>query len=391
LKSSGGEDTAVELEANLLTANGHSVKVLIFDNADLGKGKIEKLQSGLNVIYNRSSAKKLREAAMQFQPDIIHVHNFYFTASPSVFIEAHRMNIPIVYTIHNYRLICANALLLRDNKICELCVQHRFPWYGVRYKCYHGSAAESAVVGSIAAFHKLSGTWRKKVDRFITPSEFIRSKIVGSSLKLNEQQVVVKHNFIPDPGEGSKVERQSHYLFVGRLSEEKGIDILLDCFEQLPGIQILIAGDGPEKEKLLARYGALPNIRFLGLMPKSEIINLMKSCRALVFPSIWYEGLPMTIVEAFATGTPVIGSRLGAMEEMIQHGSNGLLFTPGKSDDLKKTIIEFEAKVREGFNGFYEEARSSYIQKYHPDRCYQAVLDIYINAVKNKRSQAVNE
>lgn len=369
----GGEDTTVEAEYDLMKSRGHDVQLLLFDNASIAGGALNRLKAGANSIYNRVSAKRLREAVQTFQPDIIHVHNFYFDASPSVIIEANKLNIPVVVTIQNFRLICANSLLLRNNKVCELCVSHKFPWYGVKYKCYHNSAVYSALVGSISSTHNLLGTWKKKVNHYITPAEFTKNKLSHSALDLPPEKISVKRNFIPDPGraEGG---RDNYYLFVGRISAEKGVNVLLEAWQQLPGRTLLIAGDGPELQSLQSTFGSTEFVRFLGRKDRPDILSLMKKCRALIFPSVWYEGLPLTIVEAFATGTPVIASSIGAMKEMIVHEKNGMLFHAGDSDDIARQIHAFESMPAGNFS---KEARDHYLRIYHPDIAYLDVMNIY--------------
>jgi glycosyltransferase involved in cell wall biosynthesis len=391
LQNAGGEDSAVAAETSLLTSHGHTVNTLFFSNEESGNGIITKIKTGIRAVYNSGSAKKLKEAISVFRPDVIHIHNFFYDASPAVILQAYKEKIPVVVTIHNYRLICASAILLRDNKICELCVHNIFPWHGVIHKCYHHSAVQSAVVGSISGFHKLTGTWRKKVNKYITPSAFIRSKLLHSSLKVSADKILVKRNFIEDPGVSAMENRNNYFLFVGRLTHEKGIDVLLRCFKDLPGIELIIAGGGPEKDALVQQYGHLENVQFRGLLAKPDIIALMKNCKALIFPSVWYEGLPVTIVEAFATGTPVIASRLGAMEEMIQHKINGLLFEAGEPEKLKAAVQAFNEYTGKERFSLYEEARQSYLNYFHPSKCYEAVMDIYNAAIEKSTSKPAHE
>lgn len=364
-------------EAELLRSKGHDVDILLFDNATMAKGIIGKVEAGISAIYNSHSARQLNERILHFRPDLIHVHNFFFTASPSIFYAAKRRKIPIVATLHNFRLVCANALLLRDNKVCELCLGQSFPWYGVKYKCYHDSAIQSAMVGGMAAVHKWIGTWKKTVDLFLTPAAFMRSKLLGSSFNAPPEKIRVKHNFISDPGMATADTREDFYLFVGRISGEKGVDILLKAFAGLPGKKLLLVGDGPEHEALKAGFRQHTNIIFAGKKSHDEVIRLMKQCRALVFPSICYEGMPITIIEAFATGTPVIASKLGAMQDMVVDGYNGSLFRAGDPADLQSVIEAFDITVAQRASSVYEAARTSYIDHYHPEKCYTAVLDLY--------------
>jgi glycosyltransferase involved in cell wall biosynthesis len=362
-----------------MRSKGHEVHVHFFDNAEMSKGSIGKLKAGISAVYNKRSASIVRKLVADFKPDIVHVHNFFFSASPSVLVAIHKMRIPIVVTIHNYRLICANALLLRNNRVCELCIQHDFPWYGVKYKCYHHSAIQSAAVGSVAAIHKWKGTWKKVVDMYVTPSEFARNKLIHSSFNVSQAKIAVKRNFISDPG--STGERKNYFLFVGRFATEKGINVLLEAWKGITDQQLVIAGDGPERENLFKEYGSLKNVQFVGHKGKEEVLGLMKNCRALIFPSIWYEGLPLTIVEAFATGTPVIASDLGAMSEMIHDQVNGLLFDTGNVNKLRGAIERFNKAIAHGDQSFYNNARNSYIEKYHPEKCYNEMMNIYNKAI----------
>lgn len=385
LQSAGGEDSTLEAEVNLMREKGHEVMVTLFDNASMQTGLVGKLKAGISAIYNVASAREVSETLEKFRPDVVHVHNFFFTASPSVLIAVARKKIPLVVTIQNFRLVCANSLLLRNNHICELCIGHDFPWYGVKYKCYHNSAVQSAVVGATAAIHKWLGTWRSKVDIFITPSQFSRNKLLHSSLKPEPNKIEVKHNFIIDPGMTEHSQREAYYLFVGRLSAEKGVETMIKAWSLLPEANLVIAGDGPEGEHLRTKYADIANISFVGKKSRPEVLELMKHCKALIFPSIWYEGLPLTIIESLATGTPVLASSLGAMKEMITHGKNGLLFQPGDPKDLANAIITFNGTIANGVVDMYANARQTYLDEFHPNACYQQIMDIYnrLRALRN--------
>ena len=372
-KFRGGEDVAVEMEASILQNNGHATRTILFDNDEIGSAG-SKLSMGIKAIYNRDSASIVENAIREFRPDLIHVHNLFFIASPSVLYNGWKNKIPVVVTLHNYRLVCANALLMRDNKICELCLPKTFPVSGIKYKCYRNSAAESALVTSVTSLHKAAGTWKNKVSKYMVLTEFAKSRFLNSTLNIRADKFVVKPNFIYDPGPG-EVKRNGKYLFVGRLSVEKGAAILLQAFAEQPDLRLELVGEGPLQAELQKEFKVYPNIRFLGHKEKPEVIRLMKSCNALIFPSIWYEGLPFTIIEAFATGTPVIASNLGAMADIIQHGYNGYHFEPQNSSDLISQIKAFEKNPLG--TQMYANARESYMNRYHPDIHLQSVIDIY--------------
>jgi len=333
----------------------------------------------MQTLYNVRSARILDNTLLEFRPDVVHVHNLFFSASPSVLWVAARHDVPVVYTLHNYRLICANALLLRDNQVCQLCVKKTFPLEGIRYKCYRGSAVESGLVTLTTGLHKVLGTWRKKVAAYIVLTEFARSVIHSSSLLPPDGPLHLLPNFVFDPGQGKGCGgRQDFYLFAGRISREKGVHVLLEAFARLPDSRVLIIGDGPDKNQLEAAYQSFKNIIFAGRKEKSQVLQAMKECRALLLPSIWYEGLPYTIIEAFATGTPVFASKIGSMEELIRDGYNGYHFAAGDAEGLLSTIVHFEGHPEEQ-EQLYENARKTYTGKYHPEIHYTSLLSIYEN------------
>lgn len=381
----GGEDATLQMERELLLSKGHEVDVLEFSNDNI-HGTLSKVKAGLSALYNRRSARLLAERITSFKPDVVHVHNLFFTASPSVLYKAKAMKVPVVMTIHNYRLVCANALLLRDNHVCELCVNKTFPLDGIRYKCYRHSAVESALVTSITSVHKILSTWKNKIDQFIVVSDFMKSKLRHSSLQLPESKTVVLPNLSEDlhPNLGP---RSDHFLFAGRLSYEKGIDVLLDSFANAPQSKLVIAGDGPLKEMVMERVQQLPNISYLGLQTKEQVTALMKDCKALIFSSRWYEGMPISIIESFATGTPVIAAQIGVMPEMIRDGYNGFLFEAGNSVALTQRIHQFESMNGQG-SQLYKDARQTYLDRYHPDIHYHALLTIYEKTIASVLANA---
>lgn len=380
----GGEDTTLDAESALMRSKGHEVRVHLFHNAEIVGGAIGKIKAGMSAIYNRASAAEIKKVVAEFKPDVVHVHNFFFAASPSILVAIKKMNIPLVTTIHNYRLICANSLLMREHKVCELCVKHDFPWHGVKYKCYHESAVQSAAIGAMAAIHKWMGTWKNSVDLYITPSAFLKNKLIHSSFTAPSEKIEVKRNFIADPGFNDIDSRKNYFLFVGRLSPEKGIDVLLQAWSELTSYELVIAGDGLERAHLEKKYGHYNNVRFVGHQKKEEVIGLMKNSRALIFPSIWYEGMPLTIIEAFATGTPVIGSNLGGISEMITDGVNGLLFDVGIPEKIREAVLKFNQLVSENDRSMYHHARESYLEMYHSDKCYDDVMRLYKKVIDSK-------
>ena len=239
-KQKGGEDAVFKAEKELLKTK-HTVDELLFDNHNLTAES--KLKQVSNLFYNSSSYIKLEEKIKMFNPEVIHLHNLFYEASPSILYAAQKYKVPVVITLHNYRLICANALLLRESKICELCVKKTIPLDGIKNKCFQDSALKTTLLVGATSYHKLAGTWRNKVSRYIVFSEFQKNKVLNSSLSLDESQVSIKPNFVEDYGQGNFDSRMNYYLFIGRLSKEKGIDVLLDA-QKIGGFQLEIIGGG---------------------------------------------------------------------------------------------------------------------------------------------------
>ncbi len=379
----GGEDVTASLEAEILKQKGHQVRMIFFQN--VRPSGIHKITGAAKAIYNSSSYRHVSEEIELFKPDVIHIHNLFFQASPSVLFAAYRNKIPVVFTLQNYRLICCNALLLRDGKPCELCVQKTFPLYGIKYKCYHNSITQSTMVTAISASHKIIGTWRHKVSRFILPSNFGKSRFVNSSLNVPEEKLMVKPNFIPDPGK-STAEREDFFLFAGRLAREKGIHIAAEAFSQIPGQRLVVIGDGPERLSVESKFSHCPNIILKGSLEREEVMWYMKRCKALIFPSTWYEGLPFVVLEALANGTPVIISALGSMLEMVENGYNGFHFEPGNANDLQEKIHLFLQTGKNERGSLYENARATYLNKFHPDIHYKTILSIYETVIAERGS-----
>ena len=280
-------------------------------------------------------------------------------------------------------MICANASFLRNNKICELCVNKKLPWTGIKYSCYRNSFIESALVTGITSFHKIIKTWNHYISQYILLTEFAKDKMLHSSLDLNEEKISVIPNFIPDSK--AVLEKKEFFLYVGRISKEKGVNILVDAFANLKSEKILIVGEGPEKANLELLSLHNSNINFMGKKSKSEVLDLMQQCKALIFPSICYEGLPFTILEAFASGTPVIASDIGAMTHLITNDYNGLHFTVNNPEDLQHCISRFNNLSVEEKLKLAARSRNSYETKYHPKIYYNAIIKVYTKALEENK------
>ncbi|HEY6290845.1 MAG TPA: glycosyltransferase family 4 protein [Terriglobia bacterium] len=380
----GGEDATCEQECQLLERRGHQVVFYRRSNQEIeGLNGWQRLRLSADTIWNERSRREFLGLLARERPDVVHVHNTFVVISPSIFSACQEAGVPVVQTVQNYRLFCPAATFFRDGKICEECVEHGL-FRSVRYACYHKSRSATAVVALLIAVNRRRKTWPGKVDHIIAVTQFSRKKMVEAGLPA--EQVMVKPNFVyPDPGEGQ--ERRDYALFAGRLSPEKRVNTLLVAWSKLSEpVPLLIAGGGPLQEALeeQARRSQLSNIQFLGQIPRAKTIAAMQSARFVVFPSEWYEGFPLTICEAFACGTPVICSRLGAMEEVVDHGRTGFHFTPGNAAELAERAA-WAWNHPEEMRVMGREARREFEAKYTAESNYPLLIDIYERARARRR------
>jgi glycosyltransferase involved in cell wall biosynthesis len=389
-KEAGGEDAVFAEEAKLLFTKENIVDSIEFDNKEIRTGR-QRLLTGLGILYNFKSASILEEKLLSFYPDIIHIHNFMVAASPSLFYVARKFGIPVVVTLHNYRLICPTGTLFFDGKIYEKSIKRLFPTHSILNRVYRNSFIETAAIAFSMSLHNVIGTWRDRVAKFIVLTEFARQKFSDSALRVTKDQMVVKSNFVCDGGYG-QTSREDFFLFVGRLSEEKGIRVLLKSATQFH-FNLVMIGEGPLRELVMDYTRLFANITYLGHLGKPSVLNHMKRCKALIFPSIWYEGFPITILEAFSTGTPVIASDIGGLSEIVEENINGLLFEPGNENELTERIMflcnDTAASVQLGTN-----ARKTYELKYTAEINYNNLMAIYrsvLHETLNKKGSAKNK
>lgn len=372
-QQAGGEDVVFRNEIDLLHQHGHEVIEFTAHNDEVNT--MGKVALAANTIWSRSSKQKLASLIAHEKPDIAHFHNTFMVISPAAYYACREASVPIVQTLHNYRLSCVNATFFRDQQVCEDCLGKLFALPGVIHGCYRDSKVASGVVAGMLTAHRLRGTWTRVVDQYIALTEFAREKFIRVGLPA--EKVVVKSNFLTDdPGQGT---HQGQYaVFVGRLTEEKGVRLLLEAWRELPDTPLKIVGDGPmmdELQSLIVQY-SLKQVELLGRKPRTETLQLIKDAHTLIFPSQWYEGMPMTIIEAFACGTPVIATRLGAMQTIIEHERTGLHFQTGSPSDLatqvKRLWSQPEWGQRLGMAG-----RQMFEQQYTADENYGQLLRIY--------------
>lgn len=371
----GGEDLSTAAEADLLTRHGHQVELLQQDNrrvAELGKAR-----TALRTVWSRESLHQIETTLRGGGFDVVHVQNFFPLWSPSVYYAASRCGVPVVQTLRNYRLICSNAVFFRDGRVCEDCLGRYVPLPGIVHGCYRDSRAASAVVAAMIGLHKLAGTWRTRVNQYIALSEFARKKYIAGGLP--EEKIMVKPNFIdpsPAPGEGGG----GYALFVGRLSPEKGVNTMLEAWEAANRpLPLKIAGDGPLAAKVQASASANSAIEYLGQIAPSAVFDLMRRAEFLVFPSGCYEGMPRTVIEALAAGTPVVASNIGTAASMVVHAETGFHFTPDNVSELRERI-EWCARNLAELRSMRQKARAAFLNSYTGEANIRALLTVYRRA-----------
>ncbi len=371
-QQAGGEDTVVDAEISLLKQHGHAVEIYGRNNEDITL--MPRLPLASQTFWSKRTSNDIAGLITNFKPDVIHIHNTFPLISPSIYWAADKASIPVIQTLHNFRLLCPQAMFLRDGKVCEDCLGH-IPWRGVMHGCYHDSKTQTAVLAGMLSMHKAIGTWHNKVTRYIVLNEFCRQKFIAGGLP--EKLIAIKPNFVDAP---TVIETtRKGFLFVGRLSEEKGISTLAAAAKQLSHAPICVAGTGPEA----ALLENIAGLEILGNLSSEAIYNKMGQSSALILPSIWYENFPRTLVEAFACGLPVIASRIGALAELIEDGVTGLLFEASNASDLASKM-QWALQNPEKMRHMGQNARTCYQIKYAADQNYQQLLEIYKDAINEK-------
>lgn len=367
----GGEDYTFHSEVALLKQRGHEVVAYEDHNDRITSGLLTSLSS----IWNHRTHQRLRVLGHQRKPDVAHFYNTFPLVSPAAYYTLRSQGIAVVQMLANYRLICPGATLLRNGRVCEECLEQKSLLPALRNRCYRGSLLATASVATMIGTHRVARTWNNAVDLYIAPTEFARNKFVEGGLPA-ERIVVKPHMLLPDPGvrEGGEGD---YALFVGRLSEEKGVETMLDAWRDLSGVSLRIAGDGP-----LARTTWPAGVTWLGQQSRELVYAQIKNARVVIVPSTWYEIGPLTILEAFACGTPVIASNLGSMAERVRDGHTGLLFRPGDAGDLAEKV-RYAFSHPEHLAAMRVNARREFEEKYTAERNYKMLISIYERAIEN--------
>ena len=374
-KLPGGEDQVYFDEAWLLEKHGHTVVRFEKYNSDIDN--MSNLGVARSTLWSSAVKAELDDLIAETKPDVVHFHNTFPLMSPAAYLAVKKHNIPVVQSLHNFRIICPGSTLVRDGKVCSKCVGKTFALPSILHRCYRESRSASSVVAVRNALHRMRGTWTNDVDLFIALTE--HSRKIFSESGLPADKLVVKPNFVrPDPGVMNG--RGDYAVFVGRLSHEKGIEVLLNAWKTRGfNIPLEIIGDGPLGKMVETAVDENPHIKWLGQLPFEEVLAKVRNARLLVMPSVWYETFGRAMIEAFAAGVPVVASNIGAMQEIVSDGQNGLHFQVGCSDDLAEKVntlfVDDELNRTLG-----NEARREYLTKYTADQNYGLLMKIYEQA-----------
>ena len=383
----GGAETYVFKLGEALTAHGHQVEYFGLENEknivgntigtyvsdmDFNKGVWKNLSAPFRMIYSREARKKIKKVLYDFQPDVVNMNNIQFHLTPSMILEIEKYRkktgrkVKIVYTAHDYQLICPSHGLFDVNiQPCEKCLGGNYT-YCLRTKCVKNSRAKSFLGMLDAYFWKISKAY-SCIDTIICPSQFLKEKL--DVQKRFASKTVALHNFI-EPQEAVEVEKEDYVLEFGHLSRDKGTNTLLEVAKRMPNTRFLFAGYGKAEEDI----AKVENAEYVGFKTGEELKDLIRKARCSVYPSEWYENCPFSVIESQMYLTPVIGSRMGGIPELIEEGKTGLMFQAGNADDLEEKLrflLEEPGRVEE----FTENCKRCVFET--PDSYYEKLLKIY--------------
>ncbi len=382
-KQPGGEWTVVNQEQELLKKK-HAVDTFFVENSKEIENLADRFKLLLRTHYNSGSKRRVLTQLAGRNYDVMHVHNFFPILSPSIFDAAREQGVPSVMSLHNFRLIHPNGLMFYNGKPDHRSVK------GSAYRCvpdgvYRNSMLQTAVVAHMIEYHRKKQTWRNVPSAFIALSEFSKELFVEGGLP--EDRIFIKPNFIEDPIQNRGAltlnqQKRNEFLYVGRISDEKGVDQIVECWLRFkPDERLIIAGDGPLKKKLEAKSAGAGNIEWLGQISRDAILERLSTAKALLFPTKCYEGQPLILLEAMSVGCPVITSGIGNPKNMISDGETGFHYKPGDIDDLNRKcrmICDNDAHTLE----MGKRARSVYLDRYTPEKNLSLLTEIYDKAAE---------
>lgn len=380
----GGEDLYFLSLNKLLKKRGHKIIPFTKDSRDLNKNiSMLKIKTTYQMYKNYEIEKDLTSVIKKSKPDIAHFHNIFPLIGPSAYTVCKNFNIPIIQRISNFRFVCPKGTLFRENTICELCVKKNFSWPSILYRCYQNSYAASFAFSTSQLYHRWKQTFNF-IDMYIFQAEFIRNYCV-ENLNIPIKKTVVIPHFVPEfKIEKLPKEENNYYLFVGRLSEEKGIIPLLNVFTSLPNKKLIVIGDGPLKSEVNT-YKKYKNIIIKNFLDRKRIFSYMTNAIFTIIPSMWYETGPLVLMESLYCGTPVIVPKFGVFETSVINGKTGVFFEKNNFLDLKEKILSIRSNET-AVKTMRKFARKEFEDKYTSNRHYDLLIKLYKNVLKNHES-----
>ncbi len=375
----GGEDVVVANEKKLLEMNGNEVFSYSRNNDELKTmNAFQKLLIPFTAVYSFKTYREVKKLIRENKIDIVHVHNTLMVVSPSVFYAAFHCHVPVVQTLHNFRMLCPAGSYFRGDRICEECSEKGLQC-SLKYGCYRGSKAQTFVSAAILKIHRMLGTYRKV--NFICLTEFNREKLSrlneGGKQIVDMKKVYIKPNFTFQEGISGEVQKAGDYfLVVGRVEALKGIDVVVKAFEKIPDQKLIVAGDGPMMAEMKAyiKDHNMSNVKFAGYLDKAKVQEKYRGAKAVIMASQCYEAFAMTIAEAYSNAVPVIAGNVGNLANMVEEGVTGIKFVYDSPDDLAAKILKYNtmdiAKMKQNAKTFYEK-------RLKPEDNYRILEEIY--------------
>ncbi|MFC1459427.1 glycosyltransferase family 4 protein [Microvirga arabica] len=376
----GGEDSVVRDELSMLRANGIETDLFSVDSKDICS-PLDQILTGLQVVYSLRARRALSRKIAEFAPDVIHIHNFFPLLSPSILDACRLANVPVVMTLHNFRILCPTGFLYGDARDRERSLRQSC-WWTVRKRVYRSSVAATMTLAAMVEFHKWVGTWRQKVDRFIALSPSARDKFIEGGLPAN--RIIIKPNCVSRAGAFPNVNRQGA-LFVGRLDEQKGLPTLLQAWKNVD-YPLKIVGEGPLADLVLQNTSS--SVSYLGKVPREAVKSEMQAAKFLVLPSIGHEMFPVTVLEAFSCGLPVICSDLPSLHGLVEVGFTGLKFRPGDSNSLAEVVRHVVTQPTK-LDDYGRNALRVYEEGYTPEANFKRLMDIYNDVLRVRSNPAL--
>lgn len=378
----GGEDAVVKTEFNLLKNFGEEVRLYERSNDELNDYSFfQKMGFLWNMGWSKNSYDDFRRVLREFSPDVVHFHNIFFTLTPSVYQACRDENIPVVQSLHNFRLLCSNALFFRDNRVCEECLEHKNLWRGVFYGCYRNSRLMTALMVRMLENHWKRRTWLTGVDRYITATEFSRRKYIAGGIPA--ERIVVKPN-VHANGVYKENQDQGYALYAGRLTPEKGVQVLLKAWKKKALLPLKVVGDGPWGAEFKRQAQDIREVEFVGFVAKDRYEEYLKGAKFLVVPSLCYENFPKVVAEAYAYGIPIVASDLGGFPEIIDDQKTGLLFRPNDENDLLEKV-QWLLSRQDRRVLLQQNIRKVYATTYGVRKNYETLIEIYQKAIADRQ------